>query len=119
MFLHTGVGVDAVLVKGLGVNLEIGALAPRDELASGVGLFSPGATFYWRRAPDRKVDPFVAGGYSLMFRAGHANLWYFSGGANYWFARRIGLRMEARDHATTGCCLTGHFWGMRLGMAFR
>ncbi|MGD0015092.1 MAG: hypothetical protein ABSD56_11825, partial [Bryobacteraceae bacterium] len=60
--IHLGAGVDAILVKGLGVNLEIGALGPRQNFgASALGVFSPGGAYYFRRGKDLKLQPFVNG----------------------------------------------------------
>jgi hypothetical protein len=116
--IHLGGGGDIILAKGLGVNLEIGALAPRHDFYSAVGVFSPGGACYFRRGKDLKLEPFVNGGYSLMFRSGHQNLFYFGGGVNYWLARRVGLRFELRDHVSRSY-ETAHFWGFRLGLALR
>jgi hypothetical protein len=116
--IHFGGGVDAILAKGLGLNLEIGALGPRQNFSSAVGLFSAGGAYYFRHGKDLKLEPFVNGGYSLMFRSGHANLCYFGGGANYWLARRVGLRFELRDHLYTPDSVA-HYWGFRVGLALR
>ncbi len=118
MTLHFGGGVDAILYKGLGINAEIGALGPREALGESVGVFSAGAAYYFRHAKELKLEPFVSGGYSLMFREGHENLFYFGGGVNYWLARRVGLRFEVRDHVYSQYQAV-HFWGVRLGVSFR
>jgi hypothetical protein len=115
--LHLGGGGDIILAKGLGVNLEIGALAPPRDLRSALGVFSAGGAYYFRHEKDLKLEPFVDGGYSLMFRSGHVNLFYVGGGVNYWLARRVGLRFEFRDHIWTHERL--HYWGLRVGLAFR
>ena len=117
--LHFGAGVDAIILKGLGANVELGALGPRRNFGDGVmGVLSPGATYHFRSGAEQRVDPFVAGGYSLFFRSGHGNLGYFGGGMNYWFADKVGLRVELRDHVNRGGS-TVHFWGVRFGVAFR
>lgn len=119
MTLHAGFGGDGIVGKGVGVNLELGALWPRQCFGDCVvGMFSPGGTFHFKRDKEAKLDPFVAGGYSLMFRNGHENLFYFGGGANYWMSRKIGVRMEFRDHVSAHYT-TAHFWSFRLGLAFR
>jgi hypothetical protein len=117
--LHIGGGVDAILGRGLGLNIELGVLGPSDRFEGAVGLFSPGATYYFRHRKELKLEPFVAGGYSLMFRQGHANLGYFGGGMNYWFSNRVGVRTEVRDHVTTEYGRAAHFWGVRFGLSFR
>ena len=95
MTIQAGAGADIHLVKGLGLNLELGAVGPRDDFSAVVGMFSPGATWYFRRGKELKLEPFVNGGYTLMFREGHANLFYFGGGANYWACapRRFAVRV--------------------------
>ena len=119
MTLYTGGGFDALIAKGIGVNLELGAMWPRECFSDCVmGVFSPGGAYYFRRKSEARLDPFVNGGYSLMFRSGHENLFYFGGGANYWVSNKVGLRMEFRDHVSTNYS-TAHFWGFRLGLAFR
>ena len=119
MTLHAGGGGDGVLGKGIGVNVELGGIWPRECFGPCImGVFSPGGTYHFRRGAELKLDPFVAGGYSLMVRDGHENLFYFGGGANYWFSRKVGLRMEMRDHVSTQYT-TIQFWSFRLGVAFR
>ncbi|HEV2444621.1 MAG TPA: hypothetical protein VGS58_01810 [Candidatus Sulfopaludibacter sp.] len=115
--LHAGGGADIHLVKGIGFNAELGALAPKDDLYSTVGIFSLGGTYRFRRGENIRLEPFAAGGYSLMFRESHANLYYFGGGVTCWAARRVGVRVEFRDHVWPGEPV--HFWGFRFGVAFR
>ena len=118
MTLHTGVGGEAVLWKGIGIGAEIGAWGfRRDYIDSVSGIFSPNGYYHFIHGKDLRVDPFVTGGYSLLFRSGHANFANFGGGATWWFHRRLGARFEFRDHInTTGTIV--HFWGVRFGLAF-
>jgi hypothetical protein len=119
MTLHAGGGVDAIIAKGIGLNLEFGGIWPRECFSDCVlGVFSPGGTVYFRRGKENRLDPFVNAGYTLMFRSGHENLFYFGGGTNYWMTRKVGLRMEFRDHVSTNYS-TAHFWSIRMGLAFR
>jgi hypothetical protein len=119
MTLQAGAGADLLIAKGIGANVEVGAVWPRQCFSDCVvGVFSPGGAYYFRRGKEHKLDPFVNGGYTLMFRQGHENLFYFGGGANYWMTGRVGLRMEFRDQVSTAYS-TAHFWGFRLGLAFR
>ena len=41
MTIQAGAGADIHLVKGLGLNLELGAVGPRDDFSAVVGMFSP------------------------------------------------------------------------------
>lgn len=118
MTLHFGVGGEAVLGKGVGVGAEIGAVGPRQYFSDGVvGLFSPNGYYHFVHGKNVKVDPFVTGGYSLLFRSGHANLFNCGGGVNYWFHRKLGARFEFRDHVHwDGGAF--HYWGFRVGLSF-
>ncbi len=119
MSLHFGAGMDVPVWKGLGPTVEIGALGPKTHFGDGVfGVFSPGATYYFRRGNEQKLEPFLSGGYSLIFRDGHDNLGFVGAGANYWFSKAAGLRLEFRDHIHGGYQAT-HFWGFRVGFSFR
>jgi hypothetical protein len=113
--LNAGGGVDAHITHGLGANVELSALWPADYPSGVVGLVSAGPTY---RIPLRheRIEPFVAGGYSLMFRGGHANLGYLGGGVNYWAWKKVGFRLEFRDHIRQGPV---NFWLFRFGVAFR
>ncbi|HTQ56004.1 MAG TPA: outer membrane beta-barrel protein [Bryobacteraceae bacterium] len=119
MTLQMGVGGDFILGKGIGVGAEVGAVGPRSDFSGGVlGLFSPNASYHFVHSKENKFDPYVTGGYTMFFRAGHENLFNFGAGANYWFARRVGLKMEFRDQVYTQFTPV-HFWGVHLGLAFR
>jgi hypothetical protein len=116
MTLHAGLGGEAIVGKGVGVGAELGAVGPRQYLADAVGLFSPNGYYHFVHGKNVKVDPFVTGGYTLLFRAGHVNLFNFGAGVNYWFHRRIGTRFEFRDHVYHNYA-TLHYWGFRFGLA--
>jgi hypothetical protein len=115
-----GGGVDAILAKGVALNVELGGVGPTDNFGNGLlGVFSPGAAYYFTRRAERKWEPFVNGGYTLMFRDGRENLFYLGGGTNWWFSKSVGLRMEFRDQVSTHYRTAVHFWGLRFGAAFR
>lgn len=117
--LHFGVGGEGLVYKGLGVGGEIGYLAAARQLDSGFGVLSPNISYHFLNASKSgKVVPFVTGGYSLFFRSGVAHGVNFGGGINYWFKERVGLRLEFRDHIPAHGDL-GHFYGVRIGLAFR
>jgi hypothetical protein len=117
MTLQAGGGVDVHLAKGIGANVEASALGPKDDLLSTVGLISLGGTYRFRHDGDVRVQPFAAGGYSMMFRSGHANLYYFGAGITWWAARHVGLRAEFRDNVYPSPAV--HYVGFRFGIAFR
>ena len=119
MTFQFGVGGEAVLVKGIGVGAEVGALGTRQFFGDSVfGVFSPNGYYHFIHGRNIKFDPFVTGGYTLIFRSGHANLFNFGGGLNYWFRGRLGVRAEIRDQVHTDGASV-HYWGIRFGLAFR
>ena len=92
MTLQCGVGGEGVLGKGIGVGAEVGAVGARQNFGdSVVGVFSPNGYYHFVHGKDIKTDPFVTGGYTLMFRSGHASLFNYGGGLNYWFRSRLGV----------------------------
>jgi len=117
---HFGGGGEALVYKGLGVGGEIGYLTPWQSFSSGLGVLSADGSYHFLpRKRDAKVVPFVTGGYTLFFRSGSGNLFNFGGGINYWFRQRVGLRLEFRDHVWPSSYQTEHYWGFRIGLAFR
>ncbi len=116
--LHAGLGGEAVLGAGLGFGAEIGAMGvSRYFVDSGFGVFSLNGYYHFVHGRGVKVDPFVTGGYTLFFRSGHADLFNVGGGLNYWFYRRLGFRVEVRDHVLTDGEAV-HYWSVRFGLAF-
>ncbi len=117
--LQLGVGGEGVFAKGIGVGADIGYLYPTAaSFSSGLGSASVNGFYHFNHKHVR-LDPYVTGGYSILFRSGHLNLLNVGAGANWWFARHFGLRFEFRDnmHVTSGD--NTHFWGFRFGLDFR
>src|SRR5262249_28145340 len=114
--LAFGGGAEAALWKGLGVNSEVGYLAPTAGLSDGFGLFSMNASYFISRS--HRVVPFFTGGYSLSFRNGTANMANVGAGFTYWASQHHGVRLEGRDHLPTEGPTT-HFVSFRIGYAFR
>ena len=120
MTIQAGFGGEYGIGKGIGVGAELSALGTRRYLLdSVVGVFSPNAYYHFVHQRDSKFDPFVTAGYSMMFRAGHANLFNFGAGVHYWFTHGVGLRLEFRDHVLRGDYNpTLNYWGFRFGLVF-
>lgn len=117
--LAFGAGGEYGIGKGFGAGAELGAVAMwRGFAGSVMGALSPNGYYHFKRGDTRRADPFVTGGYTLVFRSGHANLANFGGGLNYWFHRSLGFRLEFRDMLTTTGTTT-HIWAFRFGVAFR
>ena len=113
--LHFGGGGDVLVYEGLAVGAEVGYLAPVESLGDGFGVFSANLSYYFARR-QRRLVPFVTGGYSLAFRSGTASGGNFGGGVEYWLRDHVGLRFEFRDHVFSSD--SPHFYGFRFGVAF-
>jgi hypothetical protein len=115
--LTVGGGGEALLYKGLGVNVDLGYQFPRESISDGIGLASLNGCYHFvNRAKPAKLVPFVTAGYAIAFRSGHANLFDYGGGVNYWFSRHVGLRGEIRDYRARYGDWAVAF---RFGVAFR
>ena len=113
--LHFGGGGDVLVYKGLAAGAELGYLAPVQSLGDGFGIFSANLSYYFA-GRQRRLVPFVTGGYSLAFRSGTASGGNFGGGVEYWLRDHVGLRFEFRDHVFSSD--SPHFYGFRFGVAF-
>jgi len=87
------------------------------DFGNGIGMLSVNGSYHFNR--NRKLSPFISGGYSMAFRSGAINLFNFGGGINYWFRDRIGLRLEFRDHVYSQYSHSTHYLGGRIGCSFR
>jgi hypothetical protein len=115
MFL--GVGAEGVHRTGLGGGVELGYATPWQRFTSGLGIASLNGSYHFGRGS--RLDPFITGGYSLLFRSGHLNTFNVGGGVNYWFQDRLGLKIDFRDHVDAGNNAAVHLWAVRFGVTFR
>lgn len=119
---HVGGGGEGFFMRNVGLGADVGYLTPIRSWSDGIGTFSPSfiARFRANRDEDR-LEPFVAGGYTLFFRQGTASGVNFGGGINYWFTDRGGVRFELRDSVMIpgGDVRATHFVGLRIGLTFR
>jgi hypothetical protein len=115
----TGIGGELLLSPRIGAGIEGGAFVPGEgKFSNGVvGMFSTNAYVHILR--DRAFDPYLTGGYSLIFRDFTANGGNFGVGANYWFREKLGLLIEGRDHVASIHNVTNHFWEIRIGLTFQ
>ena len=114
--LHVGGGGEGLVYKGLGLGAEIGYLSPFQDLGDGIGILSTNVAYHFVK-PNRKLVPFVSGGFSLAFRSGASGGGNFGGGVQYWMRPHVGLRLEFRDHVFSSD--SPHVYGFRVGLSFR
>jgi hypothetical protein len=115
MFL--GVGGEGVHRSGLGVGGELAYATPWRSFTAGLGIFSLNGAYHFAR--QSRLDPFVTGGYSLIFRSGHINTFNLGGGVNYWFHEHMGLKLDFRDHIDARGGSAVHLWAFRVGLNLR
>lgn len=120
-YVTLGGGGEGAIGQRFTVGGEVSALLSRQVLyGRNAGVLSVGPAFHFLPRGDRKLDPFVNGGFALLVANGAGAMFYFGGGANYWFHRRVGLRLEFRDQVwTPEAGERIHFVGGRLGVSFR
>lgn len=121
--MTTGLGAEGFIYRGLGVGAEVGYAGPHWSFdSSGMGVGSVDASYhFFPRKKNGRVEPFVAGGYSLYFGHGKANGFNVGGGVNVWLGHRAALRLEVRDFGNAGIILPAvdNFIAFRFGMTFR
>jgi len=121
-FVQVGGGGEGRLTDRFALGGELGVLKPvtnREAVTTGLASVTP-AYHFIPRDSNRKIDPFVDGGLSLLFGRGGAVAVHYGGGVNYWVGRRVGLRLEFRHHLWSpeaGEAI--HLVGFRIGVTFR
>ena len=114
-----GAGVAVMLAPHFGVGAELGTIAPTQGKVSDTILGEFSANAYGHFLRHSAFDPYVTGGYSLLFRDFTANGVNFGAGFNYWFHERVGLLLEGRDTRAQFQSVSTHLWGIRIGLTFR
>jgi hypothetical protein len=118
---HVGGGGEVLLLKGLGVESELGAMGTP---GAGVGLFSIDPTCRLLPSSSKsKVVPFVDAGYTRAFgNDGYTrsdNLFNLGVGIHYWPFKRVGLRLDLRDYLDHGGLAISHIPAIRIALAVR
>ncbi len=119
--LHLGGGLETFLNRsGFALGGDLGYLAPMTHMGSGIGLLDLDAGYHFA-LQDKKVTPFLSGGYSLGFRDGAFNAFNLGGGVNFWMTHKTGLRIELRDvkHPETSTRAGFSYVNVRIGLTFR
>lgn len=120
-FVHVGGGGEVRLTSKFGLGGELGVLKPltnQHAITTGLASVTP-AYHFLARGSNRKIDPFVNGGVSLLFGSGAAAAIHYGGGLNYRVRRRFGLRFEFRDHPwSPEAGETVHLVAFRFGIVF-
>jgi hypothetical protein len=116
--LHFGGGGEGTFYRGLGIGGEIGYIGAMGSLDGGLGLGSINGVYIFRSHGKSKLEPFITGGFSVAIANGILGAANFGGGIQYWRRKRVGLRLEFRDHFPTQS-FSDHLFEGRVGFAFR
>ena len=119
---YAGGGGELRLLKGLGVESEVGVMGRLRVW--GEGLFSVDPTYHFLRASSKsKLVPFVEAGYTRTFDNNDnfpmGSLLNFGGGIHYWPFKRWGMRLEFRDYVEHNPWATTHYPALRIALALR
>ena len=113
-FFAVGTGADVPLFESpLAVSLELAYLAPFSAAGTGLGAFSPGASYSFGHGRTR---PFATGGYTLLFRDETASGFYLGGGVNHWMSELWGPGVEVRDAVFSFSDANTHFVQFRANL---
>jgi hypothetical protein len=109
------VGGEAILPIGIGAGAEVGFLG-RTSLDA-LGSASLNGYYHFNRSGSWK--PFATAGYSSFFTlTGHNDLANIGGGLNYWYRDHMGLKLEVRDHFSSGTN-SANYLEFRFGFDFK
>ena len=123
--MQVGGGGEAVFKNGAGIGAELAYLTRFKDTGDGIGMFSINGSYHFLKASkDRKVVPFLTGGYTGFMKGDYVNGINVGGGVNYWFKPRVGLRFEFRNSVwledSVWAFADGmNFWNVRIGLTFR
>jgi hypothetical protein len=113
--IHLGVGGEGVLPIGIGAGAEVGFMG-RTNLDV---LDTASINGYYHFKRNGSWAPFVTAGYSNFFTlTGSSNLANIGGGLNYWYRDHFGIKLEFRDHFSSGTN-SANYAEFRFGFNFK
>jgi hypothetical protein len=116
--LHGAAGGQYVIGACLGVGGEYGILG---NSGGGLIVYSiNGVCQLPGLGSDGRIAPFVTAGYS-NFSSGEGTFraWNVAAGTDVWLMRRVGVRVEFRDHLRPDRRGDVHYWSFRGGIVIR
>ena len=114
-----GGGVERTFTGGAGVSVE-GGVATNGDRYQKLSHFTINGLYHFK-TNDRRLDPFVAGGFGFLGDwDGAYGAFPIGGGLNYWASPRVGIRLEFKDNITpTPSNGLFHMAGFRIGVTLR
>jgi hypothetical protein len=115
-----GAGGEGFIYKGFALGLDAGSTL---YTGSNVWIASADAYYHFHCCRARsRVEPFIAGGYTVLAIAGTNSAVNFGAGVAIWAAKRVGVRFDVRDHTPNNGEFPGrqnNFVEFRIGFTFR
>ena len=115
--LHVGGGGEFLIAGGFGFGAEAAHFGSTSRFGdNSVGMLSANVGYHFGgRDLSRKLVPFITGGLSVAnARGGGGN---FGFGVHYWMHKRVGLRVEFREHIFSSD--SPYLHSFRIGISFR
>jgi hypothetical protein len=113
--LHAAIGVERLLIEGLGFGGELGAVADSGLAYCGAGVASANLFYRFSNPKTAHWSPFVTGGASLLAAEGGGGGGNLGVGIARFTARRVGFRLEGKAHWFPG---GNAFLVVRVGLSF-
>jgi len=114
-FIHLGLGGEYLFKNTLGAGAEVGFLE-RTDLGS-LGAASINGYYHFKR--NGSWAPFATAGYSNFFELFQStSLANIGGGVNYWYKDHMGIKLEVRDHFSSGAN-SANYLEFRFGFDFK
>lgn len=116
--LHGAAGGQYVIGLCLGISGEYGILG---NSGGGLILYSVnGVCQLPGLGSDGRIAPFLTTGYSNLSNGeGTFHAWNVAAGTDVWLKRRVGVRVEVRDHVRPDRRGDVHYWSFRGGIVIR
>ena len=118
--LNVAGGGEGFVYRGLAIGAEGGYGWISGSFEDGAGMFSVNPAYHFKgQGRSRGLVPFVAAGYSMLFRDFHIDGFNVGGGATAWPSAHVGLRFEGRVHHFGVGPLGANVYVFRIGPSFR
>ena len=115
---QAGGGVERVYSNGVGISGE-GGIATNGDDYQKLSHFTVNGLYHFRTT-DRRLDPFVLGGFGYIADwDGAYGAFPIGAGLNYWTSPRVGIRLEFKDNISPAPEKLFHMAGFRIGITLR
>jgi len=115
---QAGGGIERVYGNGVGISGE-GGIATNGDYYQKLSHFTINGLYHFK-TKDRRLDPFVLGGFGFVADwDGAGGVFPIGAGLNYWTSPRVGIRLEFKDNFFPAQENAFHMAGFRIGVTLR